>query len=133
MTAASGKGGAGAVALGRTQRSASVTGRASWTRFRLRVLLLLVAVAAAIEHARLARLVARTATNGDVTLLWYTAREWGAFHPRQPNFYGQTYGSNIEAVPMELLRRLGASPWSATTLVWAGLAVLGWLLLAVAA
>jgi hypothetical protein len=103
------------------------------TTFRLKLLLLVVAVMAAFEHARLARMVARAVTNGDTTLLWYTAREWGAFHPRQPNFYGQSYGSSIEAVPMELVRRLGAPPWSATTLVWGGLAVLGWLLLALAA
>lgn len=103
------------------------------TTYRLKLLLVVVAVMAAFEHARLARMVARTVTNGDTTLLWYTAREWGAFHPRQPNFYGQSYGSSIEGVPMELLRRLGAPPWSATTLVWGGLAVLGWLLLALAA
>ena len=106
--------------------------RETLARYRLKLVLLGLALVAALEHVRLARLVA-TATNGDVTQFWYTAREWGAFHPRQPNVYGQTFGGNIEALPMELLRRLGAPPWSATTLVWAMFAVLGWLLLAVAA
>jgi len=100
---------------------------------RTKLVLLVLAVAATFEHVRLARLVARTATNADVTLMWFTAREFGAGHLRRPNVYGQTYGSNIEALPMEVLRRLGMGIGSATLLVWALLALGGWFALALAA
>ena len=73
----------------------------------MKLVLLVLAVAATFEHVRVARLVARTVTNADVTLMWFTAREFGAGHLRGPNVYGQTYGSNLEALPMEVLRRLG--------------------------
>jgi hypothetical protein len=99
----------------------------------VKLVLLVLAVAATFEHVRLARLVARTVTNADVTLMWFTARELGAGHLRGPNVYGQTYGSNIEALPMEALRRLGVPLGSATLLVWALLALGGWFLLALAA
>ena len=55
-------------------------------RRRARVRLKLLAVGAAVvlvaaagfEHLRLARLVARSVTNADVALMWFTARDLGA-------------------------------------------------------
>ncbi len=45
----------------------------------------------------------------DQALLWSAARSWGEGHPRQPNFWGQTYGTTIEIIPAEVLRRFGVS------------------------
>jgi hypothetical protein len=33
--------------------------------------------------------LARTVTNDDATLLWYSAQEWASRQVRQPGFYGQ--------------------------------------------
>ena len=38
----------------------------------------------------------------DQALLWSAARSWGEGHPRQPNFWGQTYGTTIEIIPAEV-------------------------------
>jgi hypothetical protein len=75
----------------------------------------------------------RTVTNDDLSLFWYAAREWGRLHIRQPNFYGQTYGSTLEAIPTEAFRRLGVPLWTATPLAMGAMALLGWWLLAAAA
>lgn len=103
------------------------------TRLRLAALCAILGGAVAFEYFRLALVLAATAVNEDVTLMWYTTREWGRWHYRQPNIYGQAYGWSPEALPMEALRRIGVTPWTATMLVLAAFAVLGWLLLAMAA
>ena len=46
-------------------------------------------------------------TNEDLTLLWAAARDWGAGHARQPNFWGQSYGTTLEGLPTEALRWVG--------------------------
>jgi hypothetical protein len=43
----------------------------------------------------------------DQALLWAAARSWGHLQPRQPNFWGQAYGTTAEATPAEVLRWLG--------------------------
>jgi hypothetical protein len=88
---------------------------------------------AGFEHVRMARMVARAVTNADVALMWFSAREFGAGHFRTPHVYGQAYGSNLEAIPIEVARRLGASLPQATVGTWALLAVGGWVLLALGA
>ena len=114
-----------------TSEPAEPAGRPS--RRWLGALAVVFGVATLFEHLRLAKVVAATAINEDVALMWYTTREWGALQVRQPNIYGQAYGWSPEALPMEAVRRIGATPWAATTYVLATIAVLGWFLLALAA
>ena len=113
----------------------AVAGKPGERRSRrwLAALAVLFGLATLFEHLRLAKVVAATAINEDVALMWYTTREWGALQVRQPNIYGQAYGWSPEALPMEAVRRIGATPWAATTYVLALIAVLGWFLLALAA
>ena len=101
-------------------------------RLAVRALLALFAGATLFEHLRLARSL-RGVVNEDVALMWLTSREWGRLRVHQPNIYGQAYGWSPEALPMEALRRMGLSPWDATPLVLALIAVLGWFALAGAA
>jgi hypothetical protein len=86
-----------------------------------------------LEQVRIVLSAARTVTNDDLSLLWYAAREWGRLRVRQPNFYGQAYGSTLEAIPTEVFRRLGVSLWTATPLAMGAIALAGWFLLAAAA
>jgi hypothetical protein len=52
------------------------------------VLLGAIAVAAVVQQVQVSWL-ARTVTNDDATLLWYSAQEWASRQVRQPGFYGQ--------------------------------------------
>jgi hypothetical protein len=58
------------------------------------VLLGVIAFAAVIQQVQVSWL-ARTVTNDDATLLWYSAQEWASRQVRQPGFYGQSYGSTL--------------------------------------
>lgn len=97
------------------------------------MLLCAIAVAAVVEQVRLSSFVGRTVTNDDATLLWYAAHDWGARHIRQPGFYGQSYGSTLEGIPLDALTRLGVDPWVGLPVVMGGLVIAGWFLLAFAA
>jgi hypothetical protein len=71
--------------------------------------------------------------NEDTSLLWVGARDWAHGRVGQPNFYGQSYGSTLESVPIALLHALRVPYWTATPFVLAMIEWLGWVLLAVAA
>lgn len=75
----------------------------------------------------------RRVVNEDQTVLWSAARAWGRLSPRVPNFWGQAYGSTLEAVPIEILRRLGVGLTTATPAVLTALSLAGWLALAMVA
>ena len=69
--------------------------------------------------------------NEDQALMWAAARSWGRGIPHQPHFWGQTYGTTIEAIPAELLRRLGIGlatslPISIVMFNFAGWAAMAW-------
>ncbi len=69
--------------------------------------------------------------NEDQALMWAAAHSWGRGIPRQPHFWGQTYGTTIEAIPAELLRRLGIGlatslPISIAMFNFAGWATMAW-------
>lgn len=96
-------------------------------------MVLALAAVAVLEQLRIVWSAARTVTNDDLSLLWYAAREWGHLHVRQPNFYGQSYGSTLEAIPAEVLRRLGFGLPTAVPLAMGAIALAGWFLLAAAA
>jgi hypothetical protein len=98
----------------------------SWLRLTLGFLAALVI----IDQSRLIYSVTRTITSVDQTTHWYAAREWGRLRPRQLNFYGQSYGSNLEAVPLEALRRFGIQLSTGSAIVWAVLGMAGWFVLA---
>jgi hypothetical protein len=87
---------------------------------------------AAYELERAARITARLA-NEDTSLIWVAARDWMAGRPRQPNFYGQSYGSTLEGIPIGIAHALGAAYGPATGFVLGGIEWLGWALLAWAA
>ena len=72
-------------------------------------------------------------TNEDQALLWAAAKAWQQFDPHQPNFWGQFYGTTLEAIPAGLLNWVGIDFSSAVPLALAGLFVLSWLVLAVVA
>ena len=69
-----------------------------------------IAGAAVIQQIQVSWL-ARTVTNDDATLLWYSAQEWASHQVRQPGFYGQSYGSTLEGLPLDALGRLGLDFW----------------------
>ena len=91
-----------------------------------------IAVAAAAQQIQVSWL-ARTVTNDDATLLWYAAEEWGARQVRQPGFYGQSYGSTLEGLPLDALGRFGLDFWVGLPFVMGFFAIAGWSLLAIAA
>ena len=72
-------------------------------------------------------------TNDDATLLWYSAQEWASRQVRQPGFYGQSYGSTLEGLPLDALARLGLDFWIGLPVVMGLFAIAGWSLLAIAA
>lgn len=96
------------------------------------VLLGAIAVAAVIQQVQVSWL-ARTVTNDDATLLWYSAQEWASRQVRQPGFYGQSYGSTLEGLPLDALARFGLDFWIGLPVVMGVFAIAGWSLLALAA
>ena len=71
---------------------------------------------------------ARRWTNEDLTLLWAAARDWGRLRPRQPNFWGQTYGTTFESIPSELLRWMGIGyPTGLPLVISAGHLAMWWI------
>jgi hypothetical protein len=96
------------------------------------VLLGAIAVAAVVQQVQVSWL-ARTVTNDDATLLWYSAQEWASRQVRQPGFYGQSYGSTLEGLPLDALARLGLEFWIGLPVVMGVFAIAGWSLLAIAA
>jgi hypothetical protein len=71
--------------------------------------------------------------NEDTSLLWVAARDWVHRRVGQPNFYGQSYGSTLESIPIAFLHAVRVPYWTATPAVLAGIEWLGWAVLAWAA
>jgi hypothetical protein len=69
-------------------------------------------------------------TNEDHAVLWLAASDWMRLRPREPTFYGQPYGVNLESVPMGVLHVLGLSYGTALPLTLIGLAIGAWWVLA---
>ena len=86
----------------------------------------------AYELARAIGITSRLA-NEDTSIIWVAARDWMARRIRQPNYYGQSYGSTLEAIPIGVLHAVGASYGFATTVVLATIEFAGWAALAWAA
>jgi hypothetical protein len=99
---------------------------------RFRITLVVVAGLAAFELMRAAR-IGSGLVNEDTSLLWVAARDWARGRIYQPNFYGQSYGSTLEGLPIALLHTIRVPYWTATPLVLASLEWVGWVLLAYAA
>ncbi len=51
----------------------------------------------------------RVYVSEDQALLWAAGRDWGRAIFRQPNFWGQAYGTTFESIPAEVLRWFGVS------------------------
>lgn len=119
-------------ACAQPERAVIPSSRRRW-RVGPRVLFWSIVAVTVVEQIRLSWFIGRTVTNDDATLLWYAAQEWGAHQVRQPGFYGQSYGSTLEGIPLDALGRMGVDPWVGLPIVMGVLAVGGWLLLAVAA
>ncbi len=77
--------------------------------------------------------IASRLANEDTSIVWVAARDWMARRFRQPNYYGQSYGSTLEAIPIGVLHALGASYGFATSVVAATLEFAAWAALAWAA
>jgi hypothetical protein len=86
-----------------------------------------------IEQVRLVRSLLSRYTNEDHAVLWHAAADWARLHPREPTFYGQGYGVNLEAIPMAVLHALGMPYGAALPVALIGMAGLAWGLLAWAA
>lgn len=71
--------------------------------------------------------------NEDQALLWAAASAWGDLSPHEPNFWGQSYGTTLEAIPTEILSRLGIGYQTGLPLSIAAFNLLTWLALAAAA
>ena len=91
-----------------------------------------IAVAAVVQQVQ-ASWLARTVTNDDATLLWYSAQEWASRQVRQPGFYGQSYGSTLEGLPLDALARLGVDFWIGLPVVMGLFALAGWSFIALGA
>lgn len=96
--------------------------------FPLAVVLGLAALAA-YELQRAAAITSHLA-NEDTSIIWVAARDFMSGLFRQPNYYGQSYGSTIEAVPIGIAHALGAAWGPATAYVLGGVEFAGWALLA---
>ncbi len=68
---------------------------------------LVLVLAGAVQRCILIWNSIRLWTNEDLTLLWAAARDWGSGRARQPNFWGQSYGTTFEGIPAEALRWMG--------------------------
>ncbi len=95
--------------------------------------LIILAVVAVAEQAHAAYGVMRHHVTGDQAIMWVAGRDWGRLAFHQPTFYGQSYGTNFEGLPIEVLRRLGLPLATAAPLAYAALNVGCWLVLGVAA
>jgi hypothetical protein len=87
---------------------------------------------AVFEQLRMAMLGA-TLANWDTTMLWVAARDWLHGQIHQPNYWGQSYGSTLEAIPIGLAHLVGVTYWTSTTLTFSVIELLGWACLAWAA
>src|SRR5262249_16190454 len=85
------------------------------------------------DQARFTFAYMRHFANEDHTLLWYAARDLGHGHLYQSSFYGESYFTIFDAVPIEFFRRIGMTLSTAGVLSGVLLAVTGWPLLAWAA
>jgi hypothetical protein len=92
-----------------------------------------IAALLVIDQAHFTFAYMRHFANEDHTLLWYAARDLGHWHLYQSSFYGESYFTIFDAVPIEFFRRLGMTLPTAGVLSGALLAVAGWPLLAWAA
>lgn len=87
---------------------------------------LVIATVVVVQQAVLLIGWFRLETNEDFTLLWAAARSWGGLQMRQPNFWGQSYGTTFEAIPVEVLRAVGVGPGLGLPLVIAVAHVASW-------
>jgi len=97
------------------------------------IAIVVIAVLLVVDQSRFTFAYMRHWVNEDHTLLWYAARDLGHGHVYQSSFYGESYFTVFDAIPAEVLRRLGMTLATATVVSGAFLAVIGWPMLAVAA
>lgn len=88
-----------------------------------------VGALAAYELFRAARITAGLG-NEDTSIIWFAAREWMKGRIHQPNYYGQSYGSTLEAIPIGLVHAMHVSYGTATAAVLAAIEIAGWAVLA---
>jgi len=81
------------------------------------------------ELFRAARITAGLG-NEDTSIIWFAAREWMKGRIHQPNYYGQSYGSTLEAIPIGLVHAMHVSYGTATAAVLAAIEIAGWAVLA---
>ena len=115
------------------RRNFASTLLAAITTHGLSVLFFAIAVVTLLEQLRLLRNLTTRYVNEDHTLLWMAASDWARLDVHEPTFYGQTYGVTLEAIPTAVLHAFGVSYQWALPTALAGLALLGWWLLAWAA
>jgi hypothetical protein len=87
---------------------------------------------AAYELVRAGRITAGLG-NEDTSIIWFAAREWMRGLAHQPNYYGQSYGSTIEGIPIGLVHALHVSYGVSTAVVLGAIELAGWAMLAWAA
>ncbi len=97
------------------------------------IAVVVIAALLVVDQARFTFAYMRHFANEDHTLLWYAARDLGHGHLYQSSFYGESYFTIFDAVPIEFFRRMGMTLSSAGVLSGVLLAVTGWPLLAWAA
>jgi hypothetical protein len=86
-----------------------------------------------LEQIRLIRGLTSRYTTEDQVLLWAAARDVSHFAFNEPTFYGQGYGSILEALPIGLVHSLGISFSVAVPVVLTFAFLAGWWLVAFAA
>jgi hypothetical protein len=74
----------------------------------------------------------RVIANEDHALLWVASRDWAAWSVPQPTFYGQFYGSTLEAAPTALLTAVGLGPADGLAITIAVASLASWIVLAAA-
>jgi hypothetical protein len=87
-------------------------------------------VLAMLEQARLVSFLIGRYTNEDHAILWLAASDWMRLRPREPTFYGQSYGENLEAIPIGFVHLFGVSYGTALPAAMLALALAAWWLLA---
>lgn len=92
-----------------------------------------IAALLVVDQARFVLDYMRQWVNEDHTILWYAARDLGAWQFPQPGYYGAAYFSVFEAWPAAVLRDLGVGLSTGVPLSTAALTIGGWVLLAVGA
>lgn len=104
-----------------------------WFRRFIVVSFILLSVIGAVQAVWVAIAFGSTLTSEDQELLQVSSIDWLHLALPEPAFYGQSYGTTLEAVPSALARMVGLDPYLAMSLSGSVIQWSGWILFGILA